>query len=1148
MRWFLLTAILLWPGLARGEEAVHDVKWGPLTQIEREAAAAVTIHPLPLPFTPYNTCRPKVPYRCEVMADRNEYMADDPVGQFLVYFIRTMPSAAARLKIEVINEANGKVAATRELAPVEAQKIAFLLEMGGLKAGKYRVAATLMGDKDAPEIAGCAFTKSAESRKVEPFPRAGVGLMTHAQKHVADAVWPITTGVPLSRHAANDVSKFRLLENGKPVPAQFSVRAKWYPDREVKWMGLDFLARYDNGKPREYRLVMGGPAAAEPAGALKVTETDAGFDVDTGALRFKVSKTKFAGVEEAVLLKADGTPDGKPVVSGAGGPFLVDERGIRYSAARDRNVQVTLEDSGPLRTTICAKGWYVSDDMTERCCQFTTRMTAYAGQAWINVYQETVITYDTDKKKLRMLGFGVKTADAAQWAFGGDGKAFNGDLPTQAKDKNNRPLPLQSVWLHQDRFDHFRLMQGEDQAVATGAKSDGWAAVRSPTATTGVFVRNIWQLYPKEMELSRDGINLMFWPRHGANVFTEEEETGRQQIHQLHYAHQGKYLDLKFPQKYFDAMRAIGPALEQQDINALTANALGLAVSNDFCLYFQSGAATSESLSARAALYQQNPHAITDPVYSGLTEVEGRFAGSDPKRFPDVERMLTEGYRSFTMSVDILNDYGMWIWPNTHNNWSPITRTTQWHRWWHNSHYQNVWEGNFLYWRSGNQMLYEWARNNTRNFMNVGTVNYDNPADPMAFKLKGAMFHCKGFLPWGSPRAGERCGDDYVEVGAHFIDADSFILHWLLFGDRRGKELAEAWATAFQRVALPPERSRECVTALGDMLSYYTTTWDPQAILYIRDLANDMNSRPWKEVPAFPVHPTFHTRWMMRYWELTRDPLLKERLLEAFKPEQNASSATYGYCQVRAMAWRWTEDRSYLTANLSALSTLWEAAYENPEDPLSCIGARGNFFPSPSFGQIGPYFLQALIDAGITTIPPNNYRGTPVTQAVKFAKDKPTGTITPMDKYTYYGRKEGWLLAKGAEPAVTIEFTGIVFRHDPACPGVMPAYLRIEDADGKLLTETCILYGSKRPTATVTLDARKDKAPWRIYTSGCDPTFKWTGAAEELYIGPTPDAVKAAVEGKKVTLSGEPHDGTGTARAFSVARAVGQPSCDCGCH
>jgi len=668
----ILAAALLVPAAGRGAEMIHGVKWGPLTAIERQAAAAVSIHPLPLPFTPYNTCRPKVPYRCEILADRNEYLADDPVGQFLVYFVRTMPSAAARLKITVTGE-DGRVAASRELAPVEAQKIAFLLEMAPLAPGRYRVNAEMLGVENAPAIAGCEFARSAESRRVEPFPTGGVALKVHAQGHLPDGVWPITTGIPLPRHTSNDPGEFRLLEDGQPVAAQFSERARWYPDREVKWLGLDFQARYEGGRPREYRVVKGGAETPPPGVAVTVQEDESHFTVGTGALRFKVGKTRFAGIEEARLLNADGAA-GPPLAAGEGGPFLVDERGIRYLASRDRNAQVVIEDAGPTRVTLCARGWYVSETMTERCCRFTTRLTAHAGQPWIDVYQETVITFDTDKKKLRMLGFEVRTPEATQWAFGADGRPFQGDLPARAKDARNRPLPLPSVWLHQERWDRFRLMEGEDRKMADGATSDGWAAVASPAGTAAVFLRNVWQLFPKEMDLSRDGMTLFFWPRHGSTPFTEEEETGRLTLHKLYYAHQGKYLDLKFPQKYYDTMRAIGPALEQQDMNALTGNGLGLAVSNDFALHFQAQAAPPETLAARARLYQQNPHAIADPVYSGLTEVEGRLAGHDPRRYPAVERMLTEGYRGFTMSVEALSDYGMWIWPGTHNTGAPSRR------------------------------------------------------------------------------------------------------------------------------------------------------------------------------------------------------------------------------------------------------------------------------------------------------------------------------------------------------------------------------------------------------------------------------------------------------------------------------------------
>ena len=53
---------------------------------------------------------------------------------------------------------------------------------------------------------------------------------------------------------------------------------------------------------------------------LKLSETADEFTVETGAIRFKVGRRRFAGIEEVALINSDGTA-GKPIVSGAGGPF-----------------------------------------------------------------------------------------------------------------------------------------------------------------------------------------------------------------------------------------------------------------------------------------------------------------------------------------------------------------------------------------------------------------------------------------------------------------------------------------------------------------------------------------------------------------------------------------------------------------------------------------------------------------------------------------------------------------------------------------------------------------------------------------------------------------------------------------------------------
>src|SRR5207247_2145210 len=116
-------------------------------------------------------------------------------------------------------------------------------------------------------------------------------------------------------------------------------------------------AKYDGGKPRDYRLMRlpEGKTADAIATPLKLTETADAFTVETGAIRFKVGRRRFAGIEEVVLINSDGTA-GKPIVSGAGGPFLIDERNFHYSAASDPNVSVTVEEAGPVRVTLCAKG------------------------------------------------------------------------------------------------------------------------------------------------------------------------------------------------------------------------------------------------------------------------------------------------------------------------------------------------------------------------------------------------------------------------------------------------------------------------------------------------------------------------------------------------------------------------------------------------------------------------------------------------------------------------------------------------------------------------------------------------------------------------------------------------------------------------
>lgn len=1050
-------------------ELIHGIKPLPLTPVEERALVADKLFDLPYQFTPYNTQRPRQPKRVGIFADRKVYLADDPVGQFLVYFVgQDYRSEGVKLVLEVARD--DKVVASKEVTPLTQPKQAFLVSVGELPTGKYRLRAKLVGGTQYRTIPDCEFEKSAEKRKVTAFPKEGVPLVVHSQTALPDGSWPITTGIPLPRGMTESPDQFALLENGKPVPAQFAQRATWTPTGQARWLGLDFQAKQDKGKAREYRVVR-KPKTDAITPALRVEETPETITVDTGKRRFTVDRKRFAGIAQD------------------GGAYLVDDKGERFEAINDQEVRVAVEEKGPVRTTIAATGWYTSAKSREKLCQFQTRITVYAGQPYVDVNHVTILTYDTKRQKLADVGFELKVDGISRWTFGVDGKPVTGDG---------------AAWLHQDRWDHLRVFQN-DKPLVEGKKADGWLSVAGKSGAVSIFARNFWQLYPKELEVRGDRMTLHFWPRHGHIAFKEDDELARINIHKIFYAHQGTLLDLQLPRKYYDAMKKVMPMIERQDDNALQANGQGLAIGNDFRICFQEKADT-DGVARHAAAFQNPPHAIADPAWTSKTDVEGRFAPADPKHFASVEKVLVDGYYgSHVSSVNVGEHFGMWIWPDTHNNWDPASKLPEWHRIWLNTHYQGGWVNWLMYLRSGDPRLYRWAMDNTDHIMNVSTVNYDNPAEPIIGHMKSAMYHTKGFLPWGSQTERVTKGDDYVEVGAHFINPDTFIIRWLLLGDHRARSLMEEWGgRALGRAALPPERSREACVTLGELISYYQVTWDPQAILYIHDLADELMSRPVAEIPAAGGHAFFHQQWLRRYWELTRDP----RIIAWVREYAGSNKGSTGFMHVDALLWQWTGDKKFLTQNLAGASTRWQFLYFNEADPLNGMGL--GCVARSWESQALAYYAGALLEAGITSLPTDESGAEPVpaTMAIKKSENfSPAGW-----KIAGWGGQISYLQAGGPEPVVTLKFLPVKsqFGYGPSQIGApFPAYVRIEDADGKVLLEQTFLDGSQRPSLSVTLDARKQKAPWKFYKGGARLGMQWDGAAESLVIAPTPAEAKA---------------------------------------
>jgi hypothetical protein len=950
--------------------------------------------------------------RVEVIADRREYWADDETGQALVVFLGVVPSKGdANLSLEITLRS---VAADSPLArvhvpQVQSPKLPVRFEVSGLALGEYALEATLREAGGQPRAqAATRFRRSDRRLDRLPFPEQGVVLHVAPQSHLPQGEWPISTGIPMPKASLHRLEELSLSENGRPVPAQFSVRSTWSPGGAIQWVGLDFLARYDDGRPREYRLHRSAspvPAQAIAAGGSPLVVSRGNQVVlDTGRIRLQMGRP-FAGFERVWCDRnGDGHySDDELVVSGAGGPYIVDQHGTRYQANRNANAQVEVEDAGPVRATIAARGFYVSDQGKE-LCQFVIRITAFAGQPFVHLSHRMVNTIQdhNDDRRIADCGFEVALAqDAKRWRWGAD----------EAEQSLIADGGVEPAFLHQDRADHYRVMRG-NQLLTQGRRSDGWSSAQGEHGSVTLFLRDMFQKFPKELSFTGSRMTVHFWPRHGHVVFDEGQEVARDQIYKVRWAHQGPWLDFLIPQHYHDALVAFHKTENWATGSELETNRAGrskmqisggqgVVLGNDVVLWFDGDLPGADALRARAALIQQDPHALAEPAWNTATEVYGSLAPRDPAKFAPVERLLDHAYDFYQRAIiDGGDDYGQWIYGGVHSAWLPDKNAAQLTRVWQMSHYQNVFAAWLLYFRSAQPQHVQWARVHSNQHLDVGVTNYLRVPDTHSYAhlgdIGGNVLHCKGFMPWA--------GDG--STGGHWIDIANYFARYYMTGDRRGLDLADRWFTTrgvfkgvkanvvptdpegfvsqaklaeaaaylkahpnLEPAQIPewivrernkPRRqtSREFLVPLGEMTQYYQATWNPQALLALRDLAEELNG------PIDDGLADFGKHWHEWYYALSRDERVVRQVRSLLEQQRAPGGQPPAPISLAAFLYHATGDASYLASSIPGTLAGALNIYECPGDRFDGYNLAVSNPGAMVLGRL-PYYLDALDRAGL---------------------------------------------------------------------------------------------------------------------------------------------------------------------------------------
>jgi hypothetical protein len=786
--------------------------------------------------------------------DRKVYDSLDLTAQALVSVNGEIPNDCV---LNLSLDSGGNQVWNRQIAIAQSSSgLACVIDLRDLKPGKYSLNARLSKNSEEMGKATTAFEIVPLVLGAVRAQREG-SIPIHVQPNLAAAelgTQPLTTGAPLPRGAALTAENFKLIgpDGRTEVPLQVRVSGRWSPRGYVKWLLLDFPGRVDEKKVTTYTLQYGpGVKRMAVPKPLSITQNDDRVTVNTGPLKFSVSKSEFSFLDSVEL-------DGKRLIRGSR-MTLTDEHGTVYEAASDPNCEVTIEESGPLRAVIAAKGWFVNAG--RRVGKYTVRICAYRGEPYLRVFHTFIVTEPTKKLRYRNIAMESRLTTAGRAEFGIEGgDAVRATAP--------------HAYLVQESYDRLRVEEdnGDQQKeLASGERSAGW--VRSGDVSVGV--RDMWQNFPKELEVAGDTLRVHFWPRHAGPVRHPTKTVTARDIHMLWFAHEGELLDFNIPADYAQFHNKDDATTHEFYYipNALknkSDEALGIAKTHEMIWLF--GDRSSETITALT----EDIGCLPAPEWIAESRAVGMLHPVDRKRFPDVETALSRHFDWLARSTEYMHDFGMWNFGDRHSRWDPGKKRVPVNRTWANHHHGNPRTNWLLYLRSGDTKYLTAARRQAMHLMDVDICHYATPeyeakGYPVG-KIPGALCDYKGLVHWHS---GNRLYD-YNNLN------DYLFFDYYLTGYRRAVDVARETADSVARFPRGGNSGRDGEGPVASLSFLYEATWDarllPQIETYVDVLLKSQTGADHELGPGAFTGWAGYAPWLPRYIHLSRDPAAMKSL------------------------------------------------------------------------------------------------------------------------------------------------------------------------------------------------------------------------------------------------------------------------------
>lgn len=332
-------------------------------------------------------------------------------------------------------------------------------------------------------------------------------------------------GIPFARGDLDSAEHIRVIDSGgHEVASQARQLSRWYPFGEagIRWALVTFGPSVAAGQAPVYHVEYGpGVARQVVPDPIRVDESVEAITVDTGPLRFVVSKRRASVIDQAWL-------EGQPIIAASDAPsgsmitVLRDAGPTRYwSVGGERPVpsdvltgsdgrpmsnplanakhdyRAVVEEHGPLKVSIALHGCH-ADAHGRRFGPYTIRIHAFRGEARLGVTHQWVFSGVPDEERIQEASIVLPLAFAP-------GRAICGA---------DRPVALEgpAASLVQSAWNHCEVRDASGATIHMAEHGQGWLSVDDGQRAVTAGLHDFWRDGPMSLACAGPRLTIGVYP------------------------------------------------------------------------------------------------------------------------------------------------------------------------------------------------------------------------------------------------------------------------------------------------------------------------------------------------------------------------------------------------------------------------------------------------------------------------------------------------------------------------------------------------------------------------------------------------------------------------------------------------------------